>query len=52
MKQVTITPRVRMEDRECRKCEKQLLIGETVMVQRNQSGKRYCMNCWDKICID
>lgn len=52
MKQVTITPRIRMEDRECRKCGKELLVGETVMVQRNQSGKHYCMKCWDKICID
>ncbi len=51
MKEVTITPRIRMEDRECRKCRKELLIGETVMVQRNQSKKRYCMKCWRKICL-
>jgi len=52
MKQVTITQRIKFEDRKCRKCEKELLIGDTVMVQRNQSGKYYCMKCWDKICID
>ena len=51
MKQVTITPRIKFEDRTCRKCKRQLEIGERVMVQRNQSGKRYCMSCWDKICI-
>ena len=51
MKQITITPRIKPEDRSCRKCQRQLEIGETVMVQRNQSGKHYCMICWNKICI-
>jgi len=51
MKQVTITPRIKIEYRNCRKCGKQLEIGDNVMVQRNQSGKYYCMECWNKICI-
>jgi len=51
MKEVMITPRVREDNRFCRKCKKPLEIGETVMVQRNQSGKHYCMDCWDKMCI-
>lgn len=42
-----MTPRVK--DRECRKCKREILIGEEAMVQRNQSGKHYCMACWGKM---
>ncbi len=51
MKQVTITPRISLENRECRKCDRDLEIGEHVMVQRNLSGKYYCMVCWKKMCM-
>jgi len=49
MKQITITPRVL--DRNCRKCKREIMIGEKAMVQRNQSRKHYCMDCWKKMCI-
>jgi len=49
MKQITITPRT--QDRECRKCGIELKIGEIAMVQRNQSGRKYCMPCWKRICM-
>ena len=51
MKQVIITPRIKFEDRKCKKCGKQLDVGEIVMVQRNQSGGHYCMFCWKKMCM-
>lgn len=47
LKQITITPRVK--DRHCRKCGHEMEDGDLAMAQRNQSGKHYCMTCWDKM---
>jgi len=49
MKQIIITPRV--IDRNCKKCGREMEIGENAMVQRNQAGGHYCMQCWDRMCI-
>ena len=49
MKLITITPRVK--DRFCRKCKEEMHDGDQAMVQRNQSGRHYCMECWTKMCM-
>ncbi len=49
MKQITITSRV--IDRICRKCNQEIPIGDSAMVQRNQSGGHYCMKCWKRMCL-
>ncbi len=47
MIQITVTRRIKNSP--CGKCKEPLQEGDYAMVNRNQSGKRVCMKCWNRM---